>query len=521
MLADDYKRWREDPAAFIEEALVNPETLEPFELTEAERQFLHYAGKTGPDGRLLYPEQVFSGPKKSGKTTLAAMRALYDAVITGGRYAEVNIYANDQEQAVSRVFQAAKRIIEASPLLMQEGPILLATKITFPRTGAVIEAHSSDYAGAAGGNPNLSLFDELWGYTTEASHRLFDECVPPPTRARACRLTVTYAGFSDESDLLEALYRRGLKGKQVAPDLYAGDGMLMLWTNKFTAPWQTEAWREQMRQQLRPHQYLRLIENRWVSSESSFIDMDWWDACTDRALAPVAIDRDLPVWVGLDASTKRDSTAIVAVTWDDDAKRVRLVWYRVFVPTRKDPIDFETMIEETVLNLAERYKLQRVVYDPFQMAATAQRLVKAGIRMEEYPQTVPRLTETSNNLYELIKARGLQVYRDKELRLAVQRCIAVENPRGWRIAKEKSSHKIDVVVALAMASLWATRQGQRPRSRPNIRSLDDPRPAQRLGRSRLSPLSEGARPIGQADGPWLSEDGQGRPVDDWVTLGDY
>ena len=33
--------------------------------------------------------------------------------------------------------------------------------------------------------------------------------------------------------------------------------------------------------------------------------------------------------------------------------------------------------------------------------------------------------------------------------------------RGWRITKEKQSHKIDVVVALAQAALGAVQQGQR------------------------------------------------------------
>jgi hypothetical protein len=38
--------------------------------------------------------------------------------------------------------------------------------------------------------------------------------------------------------------------------------------------------------------------------------------------------------------------------------------------------------------------------------------------------------------------------------------VALETSRGWRIAKEKQSHKIDVVVALAMAALGAVRSGQ-------------------------------------------------------------
>jgi hypothetical protein len=72
--------------------------------------------------------------------------------------------------------------------------------------------------------------------------------------------------------------------------------------------------------------------------------------------------------------------------------------------------------------------------------------------MREFPQTAGGLTEIGNNLYELIKGRGLLVYPDTGLRLAISRSVAVETPRGWRISKEKASHKIDVVVALAMAA---------------------------------------------------------------------
>ena len=74
--------------------------------------------------------------------------------------------------------------------------------------------------------------------------------------------------------------------------------------------------------------------------------------------------------------------------------------------------------------------------------------------MTEYPQSVPNLTEASQNLYEIIKGNNLLVYPDAQIRLAISRAIAVETPRGWRI-KDKQSHKIDVVVALAMASLAA------------------------------------------------------------------
>jgi phage terminase large subunit-like protein len=75
--------------------------------------------------------------------------------------------------------------------------------------------------------------------------------------------------------------------------------------------------------------------------------------------------------------------------------------------------------------------------------------------MTEFPQSVPNLTEASTNFYELVKGGNLVVYMDEALRLAVHRAVAIETSRGWRIAKAKMSHRIDVVVTLAQAALGA------------------------------------------------------------------
>ena len=263
----DVERWRAAPIAFIETVLHDPETGAPFKLLPAERQFFEHAFKTDDSGRLLYPEQIFAAIKKSGKTTLAALHLLTMILLFGGRFAEGYCVANDLEQAQSRVFQQIRRIVEASPLLMREARIT-ADKITFPAFyNATIAAIASDYTGAAGANPTATSFDELWGVTSERGYRLWDEMIPPPTRKIACRLTVSYAGFSGESVLLETLYKRGLAQPQVGPSLYAGDGMLMAWHHEPIAPWQTESWLAEMRRSLRPNQFLRMIENRFVTSE--------------------------------------------------------------------------------------------------------------------------------------------------------------------------------------------------------------------------------------------------------------
>jgi hypothetical protein len=455
--ASAIERWRRDPVEFIDEVLRDPETREPFVLLDAEKNFISHAFRMDGDGRLLYPEQVYAAPKKSGKTGFGAIMTMTTTLVFGGPFAEGYCVANDLEQAQGRVYQAIRRIVEASPHLRRAARVT-ASRVDFPETGASITAIASDYAGAAGGNPTISCFDELWGYTSERSHRLWDEMVPPPTRKVACRLTTTYAGFEGESELLEGVYKRGLRQPAVGPDLHCGDGLLMFWTHHPSAPWQTDAWLTQMRGQLRPNAYLRLIENRWVSSEGGFVDLDWYDACVDDAAAPVVADKGLSVWLGVDASVKRDSTAIVATTWDWATKKVRVVAHRIFQPSAADPIDFEVAIEGTVRNFANRFNVREVRFDPFQMQASAQRLTRDGVLMVEFPQSVPNLTESSTNLYELVKARGIVFYPDADIRLAFSRAVALETTRGWRIAKEKASHKIDVVVALAMSAHGAVHE---------------------------------------------------------------
>ena len=451
--------WRADPVAFIERVLCDPESGEPFVLSDAERQFLVRAFALKEDGRLAYPELVFGAIKKSGKTTLAAVVMLTMVLLYGGRFAEGYCVANDLEQAQSRVFAMVRRIVEASPLLKREAR-LTADRVTFPALDATITAIASDAASAAGGNPTISCFDELWGYTSERSRRLWDEMITSPARKISCRLTVSYAGFSGESLLLEELHKRGMALPEIGPSLRAGEGMLFAWHTEPIAPWQTEAWLTEMRRSLRPNAYARMIENQFVSSESRFVDLSAWDACVQPTLTPT-LER-LPVWVGVDASVRRDSTALVAVSYDKKTQCVRLVQHRIFTPSVLDPIDFEATVEATVLDWRKRFVLRKVWFDPFQMVSVAQRLAKEHIQVEEYPQTVPNLTAATSNLFDLIQARQLALYPDAAMRLAISRAIIVESSRGWRLDKLKQQHKIDVVVALSMACLAAVRGQAEP-----------------------------------------------------------
>lgn len=108
-------------------------------------------------------------------------------------------------------------------------------------------------------------------------------------------------------------------------------------------------------------------------------------------------------------------------------------------------------MERTLVELRDRFAVCKVLFDPWQMQATAQRLRNHGLPIEEFPQSPANLTAASQNLFELIQSQNLVVYPDDNMRLAVSRAVAKETSRGWRISNETQSHKVDVVVALAMA----------------------------------------------------------------------
>ena len=158
-----------------------------------------------------YSIRLWSEVKKSGKTFLAAIIAIWEAVTNPDT--EIVCCANDEEQALSRVFQTVCQLIKYNPELTASAKVL-SNEIRFTN-GSIIKAVSSDYKGQAGGRQRLTIFDELWCFDLERMTRLFEEMTPPPTEQGAYLLIVSYAGFSGEGELLQSLYQRGLKGQRI------------------------------------------------------------------------------------------------------------------------------------------------------------------------------------------------------------------------------------------------------------------------------------------------------------------
>ena len=108
--------------------------------------------------------------------------------------------------------------------------------------------------------------------------------------------------------------------------------------------WDDPNYLDQQRRRLPANIFKRLHLNL-PGSASSFVDMADYDRRVDPDADPILIDRHLQIWIGLDGSINRDWTAIVAVTYDRQTKKVRVIWHKIFKPTLQREINFEDIID--------------------------------------------------------------------------------------------------------------------------------------------------------------------------------
>lgn len=366
MNSPDIVTWSQSAAGFY-----IPDTKRPILLAPHQAAILRHVFTPGDDGRLPYDTIVYSCPKKSGKTTIAALVALYFALFFEPPN-EIYMAANDLEQAQARTFKALAGSIRMNPHLSRRADV--QRSLVNLDNGTTITALAADYASAAGSNHGLSCWDELWAYVTERSRRLWDELTPVPTRLNSIRFIATYAGFLNESALLQELYDRGKAGEPV-PELAhiengegqptcRADGRTFVYWDHELKPHagltiSPEDYHREQRKTLRPLAYLRLHENKFTSNESAFITAAQWEACYSPDVIPLLPQDDRRIVLGADASTSRDLTALVGVYDNSESGTRDIVYCRVWKPVRSELRDGKPTIDLDVTIKAEIIRLYR------------------------------------------------------------------------------------------------------------------------------------------------------------------
>lgn len=455
-------RYPQDIVLWAEEQWLVRSTSSLIKLEPHQRYILRLAFTRDSAGRFPFQTVVWSEPKKSGKTEIGGLVALW-LTLTEPGIPETYILANDLEQAQSRAFAAARQVVRKNDVLRRELR-LHPKRITFP-DDAFIQAVPNDYAGEAGANQALTVWDELWAYTRENSIRLWDEFTPVPTRLNSLRLVTTYAGFRNESKLLWDIYSRVVRhGERIHPEyeLYTDRRRrtLVFWSHTPRMPWQTQEYYEDQRAELRPAAFRRLHLNQWVKATSAFIDGSQWDALVHSYKPDVwAGQRHTPVYVGVDAAHKRDCTAVVAIGYSLETGPF-LVDYRIWRPRPGVMVLPEETAVPFILDLHKRFRVMCVAYDPAHFLSAATMLARKGVPMEEYAQTGDNLLRMGQALWDSIRSAELIVYNAPDLREHVLNATVKESARGWKLTRDNAERKIDGAVALGQALTKALERGK-------------------------------------------------------------
>ena len=404
---------------------------------------------------------IYSCIKKSGKTTSNGALTLWWA-LTQEAPNTCLLLANDREQTLSLAFSTIEGLIQYNLELQAECEV--QSKTIYCANGTVIKALSSEYSTAAGSNHGWSSWDELWCYTSEGSRCLSEELTPVPTRRNSIRFVSTYAGYTQESELLEGLYQQVVRdGERIHPTLpiYANRQAraFAYWDTEPRMPWQTAEYYDSQRRTLRPATFARLHRNEWVSSEARFIEPEVYDACVEPSLRE---DLTGSLFVGVDVGLKSDSTAIAAVRWDKFSDRLVLAGHKIWQPRPGETLDLGSTLEFFIRGLSQRAHIVKLIYDPSQAQRSMQMLREAWINCEELAQTQNNLSMATQTLYDFFINRQLRLYRAEDLRSHVLNASTKETERFLRLTKEHQKRKIDGCVALSFAILAAVRHGRPP-----------------------------------------------------------
>ena len=305
---------------------------------------------------------------------------------------------------------------------------------------------------------------ELWGYGLQHKQRLWAEMAPSPARmGRSIQWVDTYAGYEGESPVLEQLYDQGVtQGRRYTekfPDLpvYINEpaSLFMYWDHEARMVWQTPEYYAAEEARLPPAQFQRIHRNMWVSSEDTFVPIQWWTACQEK-LPPLQDGEKLIL--GADAAVSGACFGLVGVTRHPDRREDVAVRYaRAWTPPKGGKIDFTAKDgpEDEIRRLCEQYKVIELAYDPYQLHRTATEFnQKRIVYARPFGQMGQRL-ECDSQLYQLIRDRRVAHSGEPELMQHIMNAnskTAKTEDTKMRIVRRTRNKPIDLVIALAMAA---------------------------------------------------------------------
>ena len=473
-----------------------------FDLRPWQREIVRRLFTTRADGLRQYRTALLMLPRKNGKSELAGALAVYFLLFDGEMGGEVYSAAADRDQA-TLVFNAAATMIRNDPELLARVDIIDSQKrIVHRASGSFYRAISAEAYSKHGFNASVVIYDELHAAPTRD---LWDVLATSQgARAQPVLMAITTAGY-DRHSILWELYahaRKVLENPDLDPTF-----LPILYEAAADADWTDETiWRaanpalgdfrslDDMRIMCarakeipaQENTFRRLYLNQWTEQANRWLTLESWDAC--RAPIDPAALRGRPCFVGMDLSSTKDLTALVAVFPDPDADGFDVL-AQFFVPVdgmrsraTRDRVPYEQWAREGVLQAtpgptvdydavrnavlawASDYQVRMVAYDPWNATDLVKRLEQQdGIPCVPMRQGFGSLSAPTKSLEKSILNRTLRHDGHPVLRWNISNVAVESDPAGnLKPSKDKSTEKIDGVVALIMAVDLLDRNGRTP-----------------------------------------------------------
>jgi phage terminase large subunit-like protein len=429
-------------------------------------------------------------PRKNGKSTLGAAVGIYLLVADSELGSEIYSCAGDRNQA-SIIFDVAKRMILQDPVLSSMVKTF-RNSITFPQKGNTYKVLSSDASLQHGHNPNGILFDELH---TQKSRELYDTMITGTgARTQPLLFTMTTAGSSktDGNICWEVHnYAQKVKDGLITDEtfltvIYAADEGDDIQDPKTWAKanpnlgvsiseeyLRTEAKRAS---ELPSYEntFRRLHLNQWTTSVTKWIsDSVWMENYEKMDMESLKGEK---CWGGLDLASTMDLSSLVLFFPREGQKDVVKVFFwcpadSAELRGRKYKLPYDEWISDghikatpgnvqdyeyirqDINQIVEDYDLQSIAFDRWNSSQLIIQLSQTdGIPMSQFGQGYKSMSAPAKELEKMVLKKEINHLNNPVLRWQCENVLLQTDPAGnIKINKQKSSEKVDGMVALVMA----------------------------------------------------------------------
>ena len=393
--------------------------------------------------------------------------------------------AQSRDQAAI-LFSLAAKIVRMSPTLSEYVVIKDSAKqLVCPELGTMYRALSADASTAYGLSPVFVVHDEL-GQVRGPKSELY-EAIETAAAAHDSPLSIVISTQAPtDGDLLSLLIddAKTEADPRVVVSLYTADDDVdpfseeaMRAANPAFGDFQNADEVKAMAETAKrlpssEASYRNLILNQRVEARNPFVARKTWDA---NGAKPEMRGR---VYGGLDLSSVHDLTALVLV--DSDSNSVLPTFWLpesgIVQKSQKDRVPYDVWAKSGDLELCPGKSIEyewvahrlRQVFDDYDVAAIAfdrwgmrhlrPWLQKAGFtedelaKFVEFGQGFKDMSPALRSLESLLLNEKLRHGMHPVLRMCAANAVAQQDPAGNRkLAKDKSSGRIDGIVALAMA----------------------------------------------------------------------